>query len=106
MTVFKRQIIVFGGFHDNIRDYKYFNDVYAFNLDTFTWSKLEPSGGGPSPRSACQIAVTQDQSGIVIYGGYSKERIKKDVDKGHIHTDMFLLHPDSKLLLSIALFSC
>lgn len=33
---------------------------------------------------------------IIVYGGYSKERIKKDVDKGHVHTDMFLLSPDSE----------
>ena len=33
------------------RDYKYFCDTYAFNLETYTWTKLEPSGIGPSPRS-------------------------------------------------------
>lgn len=35
---------------------------------------------------------------IIVYGGYSKERVKKDVDKGHVHTDMFLLSPESKNL--------
>jgi len=94
MVVFKRQIVVFGGFHDNVRDYKYYNDVYAFNLDTWVWCKLEIGGNAPSPRSACQM--TQTPSGLLIYGGYSKERVKKDVDQGKTHTDMYLLAPDSK----------
>lgn len=34
---------------------------------------------------------------ILIQGGYSKEKVKKDVDKGTVHTDMFLLSPESKL---------
>jgi hypothetical protein len=33
---------------------------------------------------------------VLIYGGYSKEKIKRDVDKGVIHTDMFLLTSESK----------
>uniref|UniRef100_A0A8C5W034 Kelch domain containing 4 n=1 Tax=Microcebus murinus TaxID=30608 RepID=A0A8C5W034_MICMU len=78
---------------EQVKDYVYYNDVYAFNLDTFTWSKLCPSGTGPSPRSGCQMSVTP-QGSIVIYGGYSKQRVKKDVDKGTPHSDMFLLKPD------------
>lgn len=83
----------FGGFHESTRDYIYYNDVYAFNLDTFTWSKLSPSGTGPTPRSGCQMSITP-QGGIVIYGGYSKQRVKKDVDRGTRHSDMFLLKPE------------
>ncbi|XP_055220440.2 kelch domain-containing protein 4 isoform X2 [Gorilla gorilla gorilla] len=93
MVAWKRQLILFGGFHESTRDYIYYNDVYAFNLDTFTWSKLSPSGTGPTPRSGCQMSVTP-QGGIVVYGGYSKQRVKKDVDKGTRHSDMFLLKPE------------
>nr|DBA16740.1 TPA: hypothetical protein GDO54_002282 [Pyxicephalus adspersus] len=75
---------------EQIKDYIYYNDIYTFNLDTFTWAKISPSGTGPSPRSGCQMTTTQDGS-IIIYGGYSKQRVKKDVDKGTVHTDMFLL---------------
>lgn len=32
---------------------------------------------------------------ILIYGGYSKEKVKKDVDKGKVHSDAFLLVLDS-----------
>ena len=44
----------------------------------------------------CILAVSQDQNHVTVYGGYSKERIKKDVDKGKTHTDMFMLSVDSK----------
>nr|XP_004999432.1 kelch domain-containing protein 4 isoform X1 [Cavia porcellus] len=90
MVAWKRQLILFGGFHESARDYVYYNDVYAFSLDTFTWSRLAPSGLGPSPRSGCQMSVTP-QGSIMVYGGYSKQRVKKDVDRGTQHSDMFLL---------------
>lgn len=54
------------------RDYIYYSDVYTFSLDTFQWSKLSPSGSGPTPRSGCLMAVTP-QGSIAIYGGYSKQ---------------------------------
>ncbi|XP_073411020.1 kelch domain-containing protein 4 [Dendrobates tinctorius] len=90
MVHMKRQLIVFGGFHESTRDYIYYNDVYVFNLDSFTWAKISPSGTGPSPRSGCQLTTTQD-GGVIVYGGYSKQRVKKDVDRGTVHTDAFLL---------------
>ncbi|XP_051884200.1 kelch domain-containing protein 4 isoform X2 [Pristis pectinata] len=95
MAVCKRQILVFGGFHESTRDFVYYNDVYSFNLDTFTWTKLFPSGTGPCPRSGCQMASTLDGN-VVIYGGYSKQRVKKDVEKGIVYTDMFLLKNEGK----------
>uniref|UniRef100_A0A8C2XXP8 Kelch domain containing 4 n=1 Tax=Capra hircus TaxID=9925 RepID=A0A8C2XXP8_CAPHI len=75
---------------EQVRDYIYYNDVYAFSLDTFTWSRLSPSGTGPTPRSGCQMTVTP-QGSVLIYGGYSKQRVRKDVDRGTQHSDMFLL---------------
>ncbi|EFN78372.1 kelch domain-containing protein 4 [Harpegnathos saltator] len=93
MVLLKKQLIVFGGFHDNLRDYKYFNDVYAFDLETYVWRKIEPAGLAPTPRSGCVVLPTPGNK-IMVYGGYNKERIKKDVDKGRIHDDMFLLTPD------------
>ncbi|XP_066413340.1 kelch domain-containing protein 4 isoform X3 [Molothrus aeneus] len=90
MVACKRQLIIFGGFHESARDFIYYNDVYTFNLDSFTWSKLAPAGMGPAPRSGCQMIPTPEGN-IIIYGGYSKQRVKKDVDKGTLHTDMFLL---------------
>lgn len=81
------------------RDYKYFNDVYMFSLDTYTWTKLDVSGVGPSPRSACQMAVLPELRRIYVLGGYSKEKVKKDVDKGVVHSDLFCLMPEGQRLL-------
>ncbi|KAM9048193.1 kelch domain-containing protein 4 isoform 3-T5 [Megaptera novaeangliae] len=95
MVAWKRQFILFGGFHESTRDYIYYNDLYAFSLDAFTWSRLSPSGTGPTPRSGCQMTVTA-QGSIVIYGGYSKQRVRKDVDRGTQHSDMFLLKAEEE----------
>lgn len=95
MVLIKKQIFLFGGFHDNLRDYKYFNDVYCFNIETYTWCKIEPAGNGPCPRSGCCMVPLNDGK-IIIYGGYSKEKLKKDVDIGHVHVDSYILQMDSK----------
>ncbi|XP_013867670.1 kelch domain-containing protein 4 isoform X2 [Austrofundulus limnaeus] len=96
MVLSKKQLLVFGGFHESTRDFIYYNDIYSFSLDTFSWSRLAPSGSAPCPRSACQMTATPDGAGVIIYGGYSKVRVKKDVEKGTIHSDMFLLKRDGK----------
>lgn len=38
---------------------------------------------------------------VLIFGGYSKVKVKKDVDKGTVHTDAFLLTPESKFLICV-----
>ncbi|BFZ13554.1 hypothetical protein BsWGS_16593 [Bradybaena similaris] len=96
MVAVKKQLFVFGGFHDNNRDYKYFNDIYSFDLETYTWTLLAPSGTGPSPRSGCVFVPMPDANKIIVYGGYSKEKLRKDVDKGSTHTDMFVLTQEKK----------
>ncbi|XP_028264092.1 kelch domain-containing protein 4 isoform X2 [Parambassis ranga] len=96
MVLSKRQLVVFGGFHESTRDFIYYNDIYSFSLDTFSWSRLFSSGSAPSPRSACHMTSTPDGTGVIIYGGYSKVRVKKDVEKGTIHSDMFLLKREGK----------
>ncbi|GFR85583.1 kelch domain-containing protein 4-like [Elysia marginata] len=96
MAALKKQLFVFGGFHDNARDYKYFNDLYSFDLETYTWAALTPSGTGPAPRSGCVLMPMQEAGKIIVYGGYSKEKVKRDVDKGTMHTDMFTLMQEKK----------
>ncbi|XP_064473381.1 kelch domain-containing protein 4-like [Ornithodoros turicata] len=95
MVQLGRQLLVFGGFHESARDYRYFNDLYLFSLDERKWTKLEPVNSGPCPRSGCQLACTTDGK-VVVYGGYSRERLKKDVDRGVAHTDMYVLQADAR----------
>ncbi|KAI4469831.1 kelch domain-containing protein [Holotrichia oblita] len=93
MICHKKQLFVFGGFYDNLRDYKYYNDLYIFDMETYKWHKIEATGSLPSPRSGCCLTPLPDGK-ILLYGGYSKEKLKKDVDKGHTYTDSFCLTPD------------
>ena len=98
MVLFKRHLIVFGGFHDNLRECKYFNDVHAFDLDNMKWKKLEITGSQPCPRSGC-VMFTLQEGKIVVLGGYFKEKGKKESEKGTTLSDMYLLVPDSKRFL-------
>nr|XP_023020044.1 kelch domain-containing protein 4-like [Leptinotarsa decemlineata] len=93
MVFIKKQLFVFGGYNDNLRSYKYYNDIYSFNTETYKWTKLEPSGTAPSPRSGCCMVAMNDGR-ILVYGGYLKKNIKKDVDKGIVLTDAFILIPE------------
>lgn len=68
-----------------------------FDLETYKWSKIEPAGKIPSPRSGFLMAALLDGR-ILVYGGYSREKVKKDVDKGIAHTDMYYLHVDGNFI--------
>lgn len=93
MVYEKKKLFIFGGFHDNVRDFKYYNDLYIFNLNDYEWIKIDLIGSIPSPRSGC-VVLPVGENKILVYSGYSKQRVKKDVDKGQAHTDMFVLSQD------------
>ncbi|GAB2289419.1 hypothetical protein Dimus_023728 [Dionaea muscipula] len=95
MVLYKHKIIVFGGFYDTLREVRYFNDLYVFDLDQFKWQEIKPRPGcmWPSPRSGFQLSVYQDE--IFLYGGYSKEvsADKNSSEKGIVHSDIWSLDP-------------
>uniref|UniRef100_A0A7N0RII9 DUF4110 domain-containing protein n=1 Tax=Kalanchoe fedtschenkoi TaxID=63787 RepID=A0A7N0RII9_KALFE len=96
MVLYKHKLIVFGGFYDTLREVRYYNDLYVFDLDQYKWQEIKPTPGcmWPSPRSGFQLFVYQDE--IFLYGGYSKE-VSSDKnnqsEKGIVHTDMWSLDP-------------
>ncbi|XP_062170753.1 uncharacterized protein LOC133876483 [Alnus glutinosa] len=95
MVLYKHKIIVFGGFYDTLREVRYYNDLYIFDLDQFKWQEIKPRPGSmwPSARSGFQFFVSQDE--IFLYGGYSKEisSDKNSSEKGIVHSDMWSLDP-------------
>jgi N-acetylneuraminic acid mutarotase len=88
--------VVFGGYYDNLRNCRFYNDTYLFNLETEQWEEMVWKSNGlvecPSVRSACQLAVCGKNNTIVLYGGFSKEKLKKEREKAFVHSDMFVLH--------------
>lgn len=56
---------------------------------------LSVLGQAPTPRSGCQMFSMEDGR-IIVYGGYCREKIKKDYDKGSILIDMYILTPESE----------
>ncbi|XP_050223976.1 uncharacterized protein LOC126673761 [Mercurialis annua] len=95
MVLYKHKIILFGGFYDTLREVRYYNDLYIFDLDQFKWQEMKPKLGAmwPSARSGFQFFVYQDE--IYLYGGYSKEvsSDKNSSEKGIVHSDMWSLDP-------------
>uniref|UniRef100_A0A9I9DYK0 DUF4110 domain-containing protein n=1 Tax=Cucumis melo TaxID=3656 RepID=A0A9I9DYK0_CUCME len=94
-VLYKHKIIVFGGFYDTLREVRYYNDMYVFDLDQYKWQEVKPSPGAmwPSPRSGFQFFVHQDE--VFLYGGYFKE-IQSDKgtsERGVVHADMWSLDP-------------
>eukprot|EP00299_Pterocystis_sp_00344_P014595 c7239_g1_i2.p1 GENE.c7239_g1_i2~~c7239_g1_i2.p1 ORF type:complete len:673 (+),score=212.04 c7239_g1_i2:46-2064(+) len=68
----KHKLIVFGGFHDNLKSCEYFNDTHIFDLDTYHWSKvpIPPNQPVPPARSGHQMMAYNNN--IFVFGGYSK----------------------------------
>ncbi|KAI4343661.1 hypothetical protein L6164_010983 [Bauhinia variegata] len=95
MVLYKHKIIVFGGFYDTLREVRYHNDLFVFDLDQFKWQEIKPKPGAmwPSGRSGFQLFVYQDE--IFLYGGYSKEvsSDKNNSEKGIVHSDLWSLDP-------------
>ncbi|KAK7353928.1 hypothetical protein VNO80_19384 [Phaseolus coccineus] len=95
MILYKHKIILFGGFYDTLREVRYYNDLFVFDLDQFKWQEIKPKPGAmwPTARSGFQLFVYQDD--IFLYGGYSKEvsSDKSNSEKGIVHSDMWSLDP-------------
>lgn len=95
MVLYKHKIIVFGGFYDTLREVRYYNDLFVFDLDQYKWQEIKPRPGSmwPSTRSGFQFFVHQDE--IFLYGGYSKEvsTDKNSSEKGIVHADLWSLDP-------------
>ncbi|KAJ0181451.1 hypothetical protein K1T71_003536 [Dendrolimus kikuchii] len=89
MVLLGRKLFIFGGYSDDGRECRYYDDLYTFCLDTRTWSKLAVSGRGPSARSAC-VMLPAGSDSLIIYGGFS--RVKEGrTERTLTHTDLFKL---------------
>ncbi|KAJ1617554.1 hypothetical protein T492DRAFT_1098828 [Pavlovales sp. CCMP2436] len=74
MVLLKDKLAVFGGFFDNLRDVKYYNDLFLFDLGFYQWTRaiIEPGASCPLPRSGCQLVAHNDS--LILFGGYFKKK--------------------------------
>ncbi|KAK2092934.1 kelch domain containing 4 [Saguinus oedipus] len=92
MVAWKRQLNLFGGFHESTWDY-----IYTTTCMPLTWT---PSHGASCPRLGRgphpdQAASCPSLLKAALYStGATRNRIKKDMDKGTWHSDMSLLKPE------------
>ena len=81
MVLWKHFIIVFGGFFDNHSEMKYYDDLWAFDTQSFLWSEVACENK-PSPRSGFQLFAAKDA--VCVYGGFSKAGQKTIVYSGSL----------------------
>ncbi|KAJ1607488.1 kelch repeat-containing protein [Cryptosporidium canis] len=100
MVVWRHFFVVFGGFHDTIRETRYFNDIHIFDTKTLHWVRIDSSKYEycPSPRSGVQMVLCPNSDRIFIYGGYSKIKDNSKNSLGKTHSDGWIL--DMKPFLS------
>lgn len=100
MVVWRHYFVVFGGFHDTVRETRYFNDIHILDTKTLHWVRIDASKYDycPSPRSGVQMALCLNSDRIFIYGGYSKIKDNSKNSVGKTHSDCWFL--DMKPFLS------
>ncbi|XP_048648569.1 kelch domain-containing protein 4 isoform X5 [Marmota marmota marmota] len=101
----KDELILFGGEYFNGQKTLLYNELYVYNIKKDTWTKVDIPGPPPR-RCAHQISWGSFWPEWTSDGGMEKtvnpfwwipreyKRVKKDVDRGTQHSDMFLLKPE------------
>ncbi|KAF6777472.1 hypothetical protein AHF37_03073 [Paragonimus kellicotti] len=67
----------------------YFNDMWIFSLDVLQWNPVKLTGDVPSPRSGCLLFPGSDMKSLYIFGGYFKEYVTRDMERGVACADFF-----------------
>lgn len=91
MCVWKNYILLHGGFRDLGTSTQYLNDLWAFDVSDYKWHHIEFPGtmSLPDARSGHSLLPTPD--GAILWGGYSKVKASKGVQKGRVHQDTWQL---------------
>ncbi|KAG0674862.1 hypothetical protein C6P41_002347 [Kluyveromyces marxianus] len=97
MTVWKNFIILHGGFRDLGTSTTYLNDLWVFDITNYKWKQIEfpPTHPVPDARSGHSLIPTAE--GAVLWGGYTKVKAGKGLQKGKILSDCWHLKMKSDL---------
>ncbi|KAI8855053.1 hypothetical protein BC829DRAFT_438889 [Chytridium lagenaria] len=85
--LWKNYIFVFGGFYDTGHEVRYLNDLHVFDIQECKWQELVVPEPKPTKRSGFQLVLHNDT--MVLYGGYAKEAVKGQKEKGVVYTDIW-----------------
>lgn len=91
MVNVKNHIVLFGGFHDTVRETRYFNDMYVLNLTSLVWRKIVVPGtvSVPCPRSGVLLGASEQT--LIMAGGYRKTKDSERCAKGGALRDAWSL---------------
>lgn len=64
----RRRIVLFGGNSGSI-----FNDLWALDTSTRTWTQLGPNATGPRPRLSSYAVTDANSQRLVLFGGWGNE---------------------------------
>lgn len=91
MACWKNYIILHGGFRDLGSTTTYYNDMWLFDITTYKWVQVEFPPTHPIPDARSGHSMISCADGAIIYGGYCKVKAKKNLQKGKILSDCWLL---------------
>lgn len=113
MIGWKNYIVLYGGFQDTSLSTKYLNDLWVFDIDSYTWTGITLPTHSQRPDARSSFSFLPTEIGAVLFGGYSKQKVqtsgasstgrKQQIGKntttevGHIHDDTWVLRLDTDL---------
>ncbi|KAL2935373.1 Kelch domain-containing protein 3 [Bienertia sinuspersici] len=87
-VAFGKHIFIFGGFTDSQNLY---DDLYMLQVDTGIWTKIMPSGDGPSARfSMSGDCLDPSRSGILVFIGGCNKNLEALDDVYYLHTELLM----------------
>ncbi|KAI5954244.1 KEL3 [Candida jiufengensis] len=97
LIVWKNFIILHGGFRDLGTFTTYLNDLWVFDVTDFKWYQVEFPPTHPIPDARSGHSFIPCNEGGVIYGGYTKVKARKGLQKGKVLNDCWILKMKSDL---------
>lgn len=91
LAVWKNFIILHGGFRDLGTMTTYLNDVWVFDVTEFKWQQVEFPPNHPIPDARSGHSFIPCADGAVLYGGYTKVKAGKGLQKGKVLSDCWIL---------------
>ncbi|CDO93436.1 unnamed protein product [Kluyveromyces dobzhanskii CBS 2104] len=97
MAVWKNFIILHGGFRDLGTSTTYLNDLWVFDITNYKWKQIDFPVNHPIPDARSGHSLISTADGAVLWGGYTKVKAGKGLQKGKILSDCWYLKMKSDL---------